>query len=60
VMHGSPFFRALVAQSMQDSGVRAEPVLLNSLDAALAFADRDGAGATDLVEAMGGLVITVG
>jgi N-acetylglucosamine kinase-like BadF-type ATPase len=60
VMHGSPFFRALVAQSMQDSGVRAEPVLLNSLDAALAFADRDGAGASDLVEAMGGLLITVG
>jgi N-acetylglucosamine kinase-like BadF-type ATPase len=60
VMHGSPFFRDLVARSMRDSGVPAQPMLLSSVDAALAFADRDGAGANDLVEAMGGLVITVG
>jgi N-acetylglucosamine kinase-like BadF-type ATPase len=60
VMRGSPFFRDLVARSIQDSGVSARPVLLSSVDAALAFADRDGPAANDLVEAMGGLVITVG
>jgi hypothetical protein len=59
VMRGSSFYRELVSQSISHAGIRANPLLLDSVDAALAFARRDGPLAGEVVAAMGGLVITV-
>jgi N-acetylglucosamine kinase-like BadF-type ATPase len=59
VMRGSPFYRALVSQSINKAGIATEPLLLDSVDAALAFAYREGPLAADIVAAMGGLVITI-
>jgi len=59
VMRGSPFYRALVSQSINKAGIATEPLLLDSVDAALAFAYREGPTAAEVVAAMGGLVITI-
>jgi N-acetylglucosamine kinase-like BadF-type ATPase len=59
VMRGSPFYRGLVSQAINNAGIATEPLLLDSVDAALAFAHRDGPLAAEVVGAMGGLVITV-
>jgi N-acetylglucosamine kinase-like BadF-type ATPase len=59
VMRGSPFYRGLVSRSITEGGIVTQPRLLNSVEAALAFASREGPLAGEVVEAMGGLVITV-
>jgi N-acetylglucosamine kinase-like BadF-type ATPase len=59
VMRGSAFYRGLVSRSIMEAGITAEPLLLDSIDAGLAFAYRDGPLAVEIVGAMGGLTITV-
>jgi len=59
VMRGSAFYRALVSSAISEAGIATEPLLLDSVDAALAFAYRDGPRAAEIVGSMGGLVITI-
>ena len=59
VMRGSAFYRELVSRSIIEAGIAKEPLLLDSVDAALAFAYREEPLGAEMVGAMGGLVITI-
>jgi N-acetylglucosamine kinase-like BadF-type ATPase len=59
VMRGSAYYRGMVARSISTAGITTEPLLLDSVDAALAFAYREEPFAAEVVGLMGGLVITI-
>jgi N-acetylglucosamine kinase-like BadF-type ATPase len=59
VMRGSAFYRGLVSRSLIEAGIASQPRLMDSAEAALSFASREDPLAGEVVEAMGGLVITV-
>jgi N-acetylglucosamine kinase-like BadF-type ATPase len=59
VMRGSARFRELVADWLERSGLCPRTAVLNSTQAALAFADRAGAHTPELMAEVGGLDLTI-